>query len=64
MTAVTVVGVLLLVVAVVVVVTVLFWVVMAVLIRRGRRTRARRLAAHPDTSPERPEAGDLHGRQS
>gem|GEM_PF-2528326 len=62
--AVTVVGVLVAVVVAIVVVTIAFWIVMALLIKRGRRKRAGRLAANPGAYPPVDPGQDWHGTQS
>jgi flagellar biosynthesis/type III secretory pathway M-ring protein FliF/YscJ len=64
MTAVTFVQVLVSVVVVLVVLTILYWVVMALLIKRGRRRRAERLAADPTAYPASDPTQDWHGSQS
>ncbi|HZM54061.1 MAG TPA: hypothetical protein VFC03_03445 [Acidimicrobiales bacterium] len=62
--AVTVVGVLVGVVVAIIVVTIAFWIVMALLIKRGRRKRAERLAADPGAYPPADPRQDWHGSQS
>ena len=51
-------------VVVLVVATVLYWVVMALLIKRGRRRRAESLAADPTAYPRTDPTQDWHGSQS
>ena len=45
-------------------VTIAFWIVMALLIKRGRRKRAGRLAANPGAYPPVDPGQDWHGTQS
>jgi hypothetical protein len=56
-------GVLIAVVAALAAAIVGFWLVMAVLIRRGRRRRAERLSSHPDAYPPPDSRQEWHGRE-
>jgi peptidoglycan/LPS O-acetylase OafA/YrhL len=63
-TGVTLVGVLVAVVVALAAAIVGYWLVMAMLIRRGRRRRADRLSSHPDAYPPIDPRQDWHGRES
>jgi Flp pilus assembly protein TadB len=63
LTAVTLAGLLLAVVVGLVVAVAGYWVVMAVLVRRGRRRRAERLSEHPDAYRSAAPDQDWHGRE-
>jgi uncharacterized membrane protein YfcA len=57
-------GIILAIILVVVVLTLLWYLVLFVFIKRGRRKRAERLAAHPDAYPEAPTHQEWRGKQS